>query len=266
MPAVPSSSSVRPMLLSRRSLTRRARIASVVAVAVLGSCGLIASSAVGAQSKETAKAAPAAPAAPAKAGADIQLIGVKDVNAMFKGIPQAGGWLGSDKAPIQLVLFADLQCPYCKQYDVEINPTVVREYVRTGKVRLFYSGMDFIGKDSNRGLKGAAAAANQNKLWQLVTLLFINQGAENGGWLSDKMLTAAAKAIPGLDVKKFDKERKGSAVDKRMSEWAALASSAGVNSTPTFFAGTKGKLGPLSVSSLEVAQFRTALTKLVNAK
>jgi protein-disulfide isomerase len=263
MPAAPSSSSVRPMLLSRRSLTRRARIASVVAVAALGSCGLIAASAAGARSEGTAKAAPAAPA---KAGADIELIGVKDVNELFKGIPQAGGWLGTDKAPIQMVLFADLQCPYCKQYDVEVNPTVVREFVRTGKVRLFYSGMDFIGKDSNRGLKAAAAAANQNKLWQLVTLLFINQGAENGGWLSDKMLTTVAKAIPGLDVKKFDKERKSKAVDKRMAEWASLASSAGVSSTPTFFAGTKGKLGSLAVTSLDVAQFRTALTKLVNAK
>ena len=252
---------------SLRNVTRRARIASTVTVAALAAAGLIAASAAGAQSKESAKAAPAAPAVVKAGSAEIQLIGVKDVIEQLKGIPQAGGWLGTDKAPIQMVVFADLQCPFCKQYDTEVNPTVVKEFVKPGKVRLFFSGMDFIGKDSNRGLKAAAAAANQNKLWQLVTLLYVNQGTENGGWLSDKMIQTVAKAIPGLDYKKFESDRKSDkAVGARLATWASLASSAGVNSTPTFFAGTKGKLGSLAVTALEVQQFRTALTKLVTAK
>lgn len=47
---------------------------------------------------------------------------------------------------------------------------------------------------------------------------------------------------------------------------AQLMAANGVNSTPTFFVGTKGKLGPLAVTALEVGQFTTALDKLVNAK
>ena len=39
-----------------------------------------------------------------------------------------------------LVEFADLQCPFCKQYATDVLPTVVRDYVRTGKVRLVRDG------------------------------------------------------------------------------------------------------------------------------
>ena len=164
-----------------------------------------------------------------------------------------------------MVVFADLQCPYCKIYDVEINPTIIRTYVRTGKIRLYFSGMDFVGKDSNRGLKAAAAAAAQNRLWNVINLLYVNQGRENAGWLSDKMITAVAKATPGLDLKRFDSDHKGKAIDARMKNWQALAAGAGVDSTPTFFVGRPGKLAPLQVSQLQASQFTAALDKLVKS-
>ena len=186
--------------------------------------------------------------------------------ALLEGIPQAGAWLGSPGAGIQLVVFADLQCPFCDKFDTTVMPTLIRDYVRTGKVRVFFSGMDFIGSDSSRGLKAAAAAADQNRLWHVVSILYGNQGAENRGWLSDKLIGKIAKAIPGLDAKKFDKARKGHSIDKRLADWKALSTSAGVNSTPSFFAGTKGKLGKLEVTALEVGQFKAALDKLINAK
>ena len=145
-------------------------------------------------------------------------------------------------------------------------PTLIRDYVRPGKVRVFFSGMDFIGSDSSRGLKAAAAAADQNRLWHVVSLLYDNQGAENKGWLSNKLIGNIAKALPGLDTKRFANARKAKSIDKRLADWKALATSAGVTSTPTFFAGTKGKLGSLAVTALEVGQFRAALDKLISAK
>lgn len=251
------------MRLFRRSLGRRGRIVSAATVAVLASAALIAGSAIGAQGSSAAKAAPVVVKG---AAADIELEGVKDVTELFKGIPQSGPWLGRASAPVQFVVFADLQCPFCKEFDVEVMPTLVREYVRTGKIRVYFSGMDFISADSTRGLKAASAAAAQNKLWQVVTLLFINQGTERTGWLSDKMVAAVAKAVPGLDVKKFDSARKGKAVDGLLGNWKALAEGGGVNSTPTFFAGKANKLAPFQVGSLTPAPFRSGLDKIIKAK
>lgn len=244
--------------MSLRSLSRRTRILSAATVAVLASAALIAASATGAQGGSASSANAAVASATVK--------GAADTLALIKGIPQSGAWLGSPDAAIQLVVFADLQCPFCEKFDTTVMPTLIRDYVRTGKVRVFFSGMDFIGPDSNRGLKAAAAAADQNRLWYVVSILYDNQGTENKGWLSDKLLGNIAKALPGLDTKKFDQVRKGHTIDKRLAEWKALSTSAGVNSTPSFFAGTKGKLGKLAVTALEVPQFKAALDKLINAK
>lgn len=250
------------MRLSPRSLGRRGRIVSAATVAVLASAALIAGSAIGAQSSSAAKAAPVVKGA----AADIELQGTKDVTELFKGIPQSGPWLGRANAPVQFVVFADIQCPFCKEFDVEVLPTLVREYVRTGKIRIYFSGMDFIGPDSTRALKAASAASAQNKLWQFVTLLFINQGTERTGWLSDKMVAAVAKAVPGLDVKKFDSARKGKAINGLLGNWKALAEGGGVTSTPTFFAGKANKLAPFQVNSLTPAPFRSGLDKIIKAK
>ena len=243
--------------MSLRSLSRRARILSAATVAVLASAALIAASATGAQGGSSSSSSKAVAAGTVK--------GAADVVALLKGVPQAGAWLGAAGAPIQLVVFADLQCPFCDKFDTAVMPTLIRDYVRTGKVRVFFSGMDFVGPDSNRGLKAAAAAAAQNRLWHMVSILYDNQGAENKGWLSDKLVGNIAKAIPGLDTTKFDKARKGSAVDKLLTQWKQLATSAGVTSTPSFFAGTAGRLAPFTVRALEVAPFKAGLDKLIAA-
>lgn len=244
--------------MSLRSVPRRVRILAAATVAVLAAAALIAASATGAQGRSSSSSSAAAAAGTVK--------GATGTVALLKGIPQAGAWLGSPAAAIQLVVFADPQCPFCEKFDTAVMPTIIRDYVRTGKVRVFFSGMDFIGADSTRGLKAAAAAAAQNRLWHVVSMLYDNQGAENKGWLSDKLIGAIAKAIPGLDTKKFDKARKGSSINVRLAEWERLSTSAGVTSTPTFFAGTKGKLGSLAVTALEAGQFKAALDKLITAK
>jgi protein-disulfide isomerase len=244
--------------MSLRSLPRRARILSAATVAVLASAALIAASATGAQGGSSSSSSSAAATGTVK--------GAAETVTLLKGIPQSGAWLGSPGAAIQLVVFADLQCPFCEKFDTRVMPTLIRDYVRKGKVRIFFSGMDFVGADSKRGLKAAAAAADQNRLWHVVSMLYDNQGAENKGWLSDKLIGNIAKAIPGLDTKKFDTARKGTSINKRLDDWKALSTSAQVTSTPSFFAGTPGKLGALAVTALEVPQFRAALDKLIAAK
>src|SRR6187399_1561941 len=53
-------------------------------------------------------------------------------NSVLKGIPQSGISLGSPKAPVTIVEFADLQCPFCAEYHHNVFPTILDRYVRTG--------------------------------------------------------------------------------------------------------------------------------------
>src|SRR3954451_20336105 len=105
--------------------------------------------------------------------------GATQVDALLRGIPQRGPWLGRATAPLTVVEYVDVQCPYCARFSDEIFPTVVKRYVRTGRVRILFRGLAFVGPDSVRGLRWATAAGRQNRLWNVVELLYANQGAEN---------------------------------------------------------------------------------------
>jgi protein-disulfide isomerase len=124
--------------------------------------------------------------------------GTAESVALFRGIPQSGNVLGKPTAPVTLIEFADLQCPYCAVYATGVLPTVVREYVRTGKVMLEFRGMAFVGEDSRTALQTVVAAGLQNRMWQVLDLLYRNQGAENSGWVSEGLLRSVGSSVPGL--------------------------------------------------------------------
>ena len=62
--------------------------------------------------------------------------GAAGLPARFDGVPQSGAFLGSPRAPFTLIEFADLQCPYCAQFDRDVLPAVIDRFVRPGRLRL----------------------------------------------------------------------------------------------------------------------------------
>jgi protein-disulfide isomerase len=76
-----------------------------------------------------------------------------------------------------MVEYVDLQCPYCQQFETAAMPPLISRYVRTGKVKVEARTLAFIGPDSQRGRDAALAAADQNKLFNFIQLLYLNQGA-----------------------------------------------------------------------------------------
>jgi protein-disulfide isomerase len=158
---------------------------------------------------------------------------------MFKGIPQQGLYLGSPSAKAQMTIFIDLQCPFCQNYETTVMPTIIKKYVRTGKVRIKVEPWAFIGNDSFRGQRAMFAAANQNKAWQFAEILYVNQQTENTGWLNDSMVAQAAASVNGMNVPKLWADRNSSAVKKSASGVASLATDRNVTGTPTVFVGSK---------------------------
>ncbi len=95
---------------------------------------------------------------------------------------------------------ADLQCPFCAQYSVQVLPTIVRDYVRTGKVNYELRIRSFLGRDSVRAAGAAAAAAKQDLMFQFADLFFRNQGPENSDYADDAFMRMIAEQVPGLDA------------------------------------------------------------------
>jgi protein-disulfide isomerase len=228
-------------------MTRRTYFA-VAAAAGLLATGLIATSFVGARADE-----PAPPQAPARSATPL-----------LSGIPQQGAALGRPDAPVTLVEFADLQCPYCAAWADAAFADIVRDYVRPGKARIVFGGLSFIGPDSERGLRFALAAGRQGKLWQTVHLIYASQGAENSGWMTDDFLREIGGSIQGLNAERALRESYSPPVDRQIASATASATRLGVRGTPSFAAGRTGAaLQPVAVTSLDANALRPAIDSLL---
>src|SRR3954447_23988371 len=97
------------------------------------------------------------------------------VAALFKGIPQQGMTLGRASAPVTVEEFIDPQCPFCAQFSREALPTVLKDYVRPGKIKLVLRPLAFIGQDSVTAARAVAAAGAQDKGWTFLDVLYSRQ-------------------------------------------------------------------------------------------
>jgi len=178
------------------------------------------------------------------------LPGADRVHSLFRGIPQRGNVLGSPTAPVTMVEYLDLQCPYCRTFENDALPGLVSRYVRTGKVKIVRRTLAFVGPDSARGRLATIAAGNQGRQFDLIALLYMHQGAENTGWLSNELVTAAAASIPGLEVPRLLAASKSETAKSEASAVDHLAAEAGVASTPTILVGKSGaKPAPVTLAS-----------------
>ncbi len=185
--------------------------------------------------------------------------GGTEASSTFAGVAQLGDTLGKASAPATLTVFEDPQCPFCRQWNIDTLPTVVENYVRTGRIKIVYRGIVVISENSLVGLAAEYAAGQQNKLWQMVEALYERQGDENSGWLTPAVVRDAAGEI-GLSPAKIVAAMKSAAVASAIQQSANEARSLGINGTPTFAIQKQlGTLQQLQVSSLEAAGFTSAL-------
>jgi protein-disulfide isomerase len=163
------------------------------------------------------------------------LPGASDVEAEFKGIPQTGTTLGWPSATVKMTEYIDLQCPICDQFETQVFPDIVQQYIRTKKVQVIMKPWAFIGPDSYRGQAATLAAAKQNKAFNFAGVLYDNQGTENTGWLTDNMLYNIAQSVPGLKIPQLFSERGSASVKAQAAQVASDANSQKVSGTPTIF-------------------------------
>jgi protein-disulfide isomerase len=180
-------------------------------------------------------------------------------SSLFAGIQQHGDTLGAPGAPVTLTVFEDPQCPFCRDWDVETLPTVVDRYIRGGRVKLVYRGIEIIGPNSLAGLRAIYAAGRQNKLWPMVNELYKLQGAENSGWITASVVRDAAAAV-GADGAAILAASNSADVTAELVTAAKEATADSVNGTPTFILQKPASAAQhLSVSGLDAASFTSAL-------
>ena len=166
--------------------------------------------------------------------------GGAEAAALFRGIPERSGVLGDPDAPLTLTEFVDLQCPFCAQAAASTLPTIVDDYVRSGKVKLEARTLHFIGPDSTVAAQVAAGAQRQGRLWPFLEVFYANQGQENSGYVTDAFLRRVATAA-GVDGDEALAQADGAFAQRRLDRANAEAGQLGVESTPTLVVSGNGR-------------------------
>ena len=143
-----------------------------------------------------------------------------------------------------MIEFADLQCPFCRDYTLNALPAIVEEYVRPGKVKLVFAGMSFIGPDSETALRADLRRRAPEPPLELPRPPLPEPGRRELGLGHRGPAPLGRQLDPRLrhrgdDVRARDRRGDG-AIDARRSRRRARS----VNQTPTFFAGPTGRHAP----------------------
>ena len=146
--------------------------------------------------------------------------------------------LGDTHAPVTLVEYVDLQCPYCAEWAVRPFPVLVSDYVRTGKLPIVFHGLDVHRPRLDTALRTALAAGREDRLWDVVAGFYARQGAENG-WITDELADDVVGEA-GLDGAGLRAARGESWVTAEIRKAQAAADAAGVQGTPSFQLGRTG--------------------------
>lgn len=172
--------------------------------------------------------------------------------------------LGDLDAPVTLVEWTDFTCPYCGVFNRETLPTLIEDYVDSGKVRLEVHDVTFIGPEAEDAAVAARAAGLQDKYFDYLFAIYDLAADDNKPDLSKESLFAVAKQV-GVDLKKFEADFDGDELRSQVQESTAIAQSLGVTSVP-FFAGTND--GTLDNSEAiagaqPIEQFKQYLDQLI---
>jgi protein-disulfide isomerase len=130
---------------------------------------------------------------------------------------------GPDEAPL-VVVYADFTCPFCAVAHVRLSE-------RDGEVRRVFRHLALKTKHARAVpvARAAEAAALQGAFWAFHDAIYADQGR-----LDDPHLWALAQRL-GLDVARFDADRRSEAVAERVRRDTQEAVMAGAMQTPTFF-------------------------------
>lgn len=142
--------------------------------------------------------------------------------------------LGSDNAPITVIEFGDYQCFYCNNFFHNTESDIVKNYVDTGKVKMYFKDFTIIGQDSVTAANAAHCAQEQGKFWEYHDILYTNWSGENTGWAAATNLIQFSKQL-GLNQDEFNQCVSQSKYIPIIRNSVSDANNLGLTGTPDFF-------------------------------
>jgi predicted DsbA family dithiol-disulfide isomerase len=120
-------------------------------------------------------------------------MGVMETTGVPPGHTPEGGVLVGGGARRRLVVFEDLQCPYCREFEAASGDMLRRE-IAAGAVAAEYRIRSFLGNESVRAANALAVAAGTGRFDELRRELFANQPPEHsGGFTTEDLIDLGSR-------------------------------------------------------------------------
>jgi protein-disulfide isomerase len=158
------------------------------------------------------------------------------------GVKAEGYTLGSPDAPVEIIEFADFECPGCGQFATVTEPDVRTRLVNTGQARLriFDLQINSSHRNSPGASMAAACAADQNKFWEMHDKLFAGQNEWSTFVTSNPrpVFERYARDL-GLDMTAWSQCYDSAKYKGRIAAHYEEAMRRKIGGTPTFIIGEK---------------------------
>jgi protein-disulfide isomerase len=153
---------------------------------------------------------------------------------------------GNPGAPIVLEIFSSFDCPHCRILHETVEPTILRDYVMTGKVYLVKREFPLSGPGhpyAREAAQDATAAARIGKYEIVADTLYKNQAT----WAMDgKVWQTVASVLTAADQAKVQALAREPGVVAEVQQDYDAGMAGAITSTPTIVISHKGKKYPFS--------------------
>lgn len=145
-----------------------------------------------------------------------------------------GIMIGKPDAPLTMIEYTDLQCPFCRQYHITSYEQIKKDWIDTGKLRYLVRDLpiESIHPQAMPAARATRCAGEQGKLWEMRHAILLNNARLStdvfGPFAQDLKLNMAAFNKCFADTSKFQAE-----ISKDMAEAATV----GISATPSFVIG-----------------------------
>lgn len=174
-----------------------------------------------------------------------------------------GYMIGKPDAPLTMVEFTDLQCPFCRQFHVTTFEQLKKDYIDTGKLRYFSRDfpLEQLHPLAIPAARAARCAAAQGTFWEMRHTILLNNAsltpASFGTFAQDLKLKMTDFQTCVADTGRLDAEWQKDKND---------GASVGVTGTPSFVIGrttATGLDGVRMVGAQPYAVFDARLKELL---
>ncbi len=146
--------------------------------------------------------------------------------------------IGDPDAPLKIEEFYDFNCSHCLDYALNLEDTIINNYVETGKVYIVSYSFAFLDATSYTAAQAAYCAMDQGKYWEYKQIAFYNASLGKADPYSNENLINYADKL-GLDKKTFTTCLENKTYEKKLTEDMQYGEANGVTGTPSFLINGK---------------------------